>query len=53
MTDRYNEGLSSVLEVLDAQLYWQKTYLNYILAKYDLNVAYSQYQYAVGNFVQP
>jgi len=53
MMDRYNEGLSSVLEVLDAQLYWQKTYLNYIIAKYDLNVAYSQYQYAVGNFVQP
>jgi len=53
MLDRYNEGLSSVLEVLDAQLDWQKTYYNYILAKYDLNVAYSQYQYAVGNFVQP
>jgi len=53
MLDRYNEGLSSVLEVLDAQLYWQKSYQNYILAKYELNVAYSQYQYAVGNFVQP
>jgi len=53
MMDRYNEGLSSVLEVLDAQLDWQKTYFNYILAKYDLNIAYSQYQYAVGNFVQP
>ncbi|NPA35505.1 MAG: TolC family protein [Chlorobi bacterium] len=53
MMDRYKEGLSSVLEVLDAQLDWQKTYYNYILAKYDLNVAYSQYQYAVGNFVQP
>jgi len=53
MLDRYNEGLSSVLEVLDAHLYWQKTYLNYILAKYELNVAYSQYQFAVGNFVQP
>ncbi len=53
MLDRYNEGLSSVLEVLDAQLYWQKTYLNYILAKYELNVSYSQYQYAIGNFVQP
>jgi len=49
MLDRYNEGLSSVLEVLDAQLYWQKTYLNYIIAKYELNVAYSQYQYAIGD----
>ena len=50
MLDRYNEGLSSVLEVLDAQLYWQRTYLNYILAKYDFNTAYSQYLYAIGEF---
>jgi len=50
MLDRYNEGLSSVLEVLDAQLYWQKTYMNYIMAKYQLNVAYSEYQYAIGDF---
>jgi outer membrane protein TolC len=50
MLDRYNEGLSSVLEVLDAQLYWQKSYFNYIMAKYDLNVAYSQFQYAIGSF---
>ncbi len=50
MLDRYNEGLSSILEVLDAQLYWQKTYLNYILAKYELNIAYSQYLYAIGEF---
>ncbi len=50
MLDRYNEGLSSVLEVLDAQLYWQKTYMNYILAKYELNIAYSQYLYSVGTF---
>ncbi len=48
MLDRYHEGLSSVLEVLDAQLYWQKTYLNYILAKYQLNTAFSNYQRAMG-----
>lgn len=48
MLDRYNEGLSSVLEVLDAELYWQKSYYNYILAKYELNVAYSKYQYSIG-----
>ena len=48
--DRYNEGLSSVLEVLDAQLGWQQTYRNYIMAKYDLNVAYSDYLYALGEF---
>ena len=48
MLDRYQEGLSSVLEVLDAQLYWQKSYLNYIEAKYELNIAYSTYLKAMG-----
>lgn len=48
MLDRYREGLSSVLEVLDAQLYWQKTYFNYIQAKYELNIAFSTYQKAMG-----
>jgi len=48
MLDRYHEGLSSVLEVLDAQLYWQKTYFNYIQAKYELNIAFSAYQHAMG-----
>jgi outer membrane protein TolC len=48
MLDRYYEGLSSVLEVLDAQLFWQKSYLNYIEAKFELNMAYSSYQKAMG-----
>ena len=48
MLDRYHEGLSSVLEVLDAQLYWQKTYFNYIQAKHELNIAFSAYQRAMG-----
>jgi outer membrane protein TolC len=48
MLDRYYEGLSSVLEVLDAQLFWQKSYLNYIEAKFELNMAYSTYQKAMG-----
>ncbi len=50
--DRYNEGLSSVLEVLEAERDWQKTYMNFILAKYELNVAYSQYLFAIGYFSQ-
>ncbi len=48
MLDRYHEGLSSVLEVLDAQLFWQKSYLNYIEAKSELNMAYSSYLKAMG-----
>jgi outer membrane protein TolC len=48
MLDRYQEGLSSVLEVLDAQLFWQKSYLNYIEAKFELNIGYSTYLKAMG-----
>lgn len=48
MLDRYNEGLSSVLEVLDAQLSWEKSYLNYIESKFELNIAHSTYQKAIG-----
>ena len=48
MVDRYFEGLSSVLEVLDAQFNWQKTYFNYIQAKHQLNIAYTSYQRAMG-----
>ena len=48
MLDRYFEGLSSVLEVLDAQLDWQKTYFNYTLAKHELNLAFTSYQRAMG-----
>jgi outer membrane protein TolC len=52
MMDRYNEGLSSVLEVLDAQFDWQKTYMNYVRAKYELNIAYSRFLYATGQYYQ-
>jgi outer membrane protein TolC len=48
MYDRYNEGLSPVIDVLDAQMFWQKTYFNYIQAKYQLNMAYSDYLRAMG-----
>jgi outer membrane protein TolC len=52
MLDRYNEGLSSVLEVLDAQAFWQKSYFNYIQAKYDVNLAYSEYLHALGELTK-
>ncbi len=52
MLDRYDEGLSSVLEVLDAQAFLQKSYLNYIEAKYDVNVAYSEYLHALGEMAK-
>ncbi len=49
MIDRYDEGLASVLEVLDAELYWQKSYFNYIQAKYQLNIAWSNYERSLGS----
>jgi outer membrane protein TolC len=52
MLDRYNEGLSSVLEVLDAQAFLQKSFLNYIEAKYDVNVVYSEYMHALGEMAK-
>ncbi len=48
MLDRYYEGLSSVLEVLEAQLDLQKTNFNYVQAKLELNYAYTSYLHAMG-----
>ncbi len=48
MVERYYEGLSSVLEVLDAQEDWQKTYFNFIQAKFDVNLAHTAFLRAMG-----
>jgi len=48
MFDRYYEGLSSVLEVLDAQLDWQKTYFNFVQAKNELSNSFTKYKRAMG-----
>lgn len=41
MTTRYKEGLSPILEVLDAQVFWNKAYVDYIEAKRLYQVSYS------------
>lgn len=48
MTIRYIEGLSPILEVLDAQVFWLKAYLDHIEAKRLQQVAYSVLLKSVG-----
>ncbi|TAJ14355.1 TolC family protein [Marinilabiliaceae bacterium JC017] len=48
MTDRYIEGLTSILEVLDAQLYWQSAYRNMLDAQAYYQSSLSTYKKAVG-----
>ena len=48
MTDRYLEGLTSILEVLDAQLYWQRSYKNMLDAQFYYKRAFAYYKYSIG-----
>lgn len=48
MTTRYLEGLSPILEVLDAQVFWLKAYLDHINAKRIYQVSYSALLKSVG-----
>ena len=46
-TYAYHEGLSTILDVLQAQLSWLQIYTNAIAAQYDYAVAISAYRYVV------
>ena len=48
MTTRYNEGLSPILEVLDAQVFWNKAYYDHIEAKRLYKVSYSVLLKSIG-----
>lgn len=48
MTTRYNEGLSPILEVLDAQVFWNKAYADHIEAKRLYQVSYSALLRSIG-----
>ncbi len=48
MSTRYFEGLSPILEVLDAQVFWLKAYLDHINAKRIYQVSYSALLKSVG-----
>ena len=44
-TYAYNEGESSILDVMQAQISWLQTYENYLAAHYDYRVARAKYRY--------
>lgn len=49
MTDRYLEGLTSILEVLDAQLYWQRSYKDMLDAQLYYKKAFAYHKNAIGD----
>lgn len=48
MTDRYQDELTSILEVLDAQLYWQRSYKNMLDAQLYYKRALAYHKNAIG-----
>ena len=48
MTDRYLEGLTSILEVLDAQLYWQRAFKDMLDARLLYKMALAYHKKVVG-----
>jgi len=53
ITDRYDEGLSPIIDVLNAQIFWEAAYRDFIIAKKLFQISYSEYQKAMGlNFLE-
>lgn len=48
ITDRYNEGLSPIIDVLNAQIFWESAYKDFIVSKKNFQISYSEYQKAIG-----
>ncbi|PWJ44229.1 TolC family protein [Sediminitomix flava] len=48
MMDRYEEGMIAILEVLDAQIYFEQAMVDYIQSKLNMKVQYTHYLRAVG-----
>jgi outer membrane protein TolC len=54
ITDRYIEGLSPIIDVLNAQLFWESAYVNFVVAKKEFQINYSLYIKALGlNYIEP
>ena len=52
-TYAYNEGQTTILDVLQAQISWLQTYRNMLTAHYDYQMAVAEYRYIVGdNFME-
>ena len=53
VTDRYLEGLSPIIDVLNAQIFWESAYLDFVDAKKGFQINYSIYQKALGlNYIE-
>jgi outer membrane protein TolC len=48
LTNQYREGLASVIEVLSAQVFWQRAYLSNIEARYQYMLDITDYNKAIG-----
>lgn len=54
VSDRYTEGLSPIIDVLNAQIFWESAYMDFVDAKKGFQVNYSIYQKALGlNYIEP
>ena len=52
-TYAYNEGQTTILDVLQAQISWLQTYHNMLAAHYDYQMAVAEYRYIIGdNFIE-
>ena len=52
-TYAYNEGQTTILDVLQAQISWLQTYRNMLAAHYDYQMAVAEYKYIIGdNFIE-
>ena len=48
ITDRYIEGLSPIIDVLNAQIFWESAYEDFVAAKKEFQINYSTYIKALG-----
>ncbi|BDD05848.1 TolC family protein [Aureibacter tunicatorum] len=52
MNDRYKEGVASILEVLDAHMYWQQAKINYTEAKLNAKNSESAFKRSTGSLLK-
>lgn len=53
VSDRYTEGLSPIIDVLNAQIFWESAYMDFVDAKKGFQVNHSIYQKALGlNYIE-
>jgi outer membrane protein TolC len=48
-TYAYNEGQTTILDVMQAQISWLQAYRNMLSANYDYHMAIAEYRYIIGD----